>query len=63
MNKYLFLIFSLSSTAQTVNPAYDSLLSRSLGADNYGMKMYVFVILKTGSIQIENKSIRDSLFS
>ena len=34
-----------------------------MGADDYGMKMYVFVILKTGPVKIEEKQIVDSLFS
>lgn len=34
---------------QESNPDYDPELARSLGADDYGMKSYVFVILRTGS--------------
>jgi uncharacterized protein YciI len=49
-------------TAQQINPAYDSTLAESLGADDYGMKSYTFVILKTGQAEIDNKSVRDSLF-
>jgi uncharacterized protein YciI len=30
------------------NPNYDSLLAQKLGADDYGMKSFIFVILKTG---------------
>ncbi|NJK94490.1 MAG: hypothetical protein HC905_05775 [Bacteroidales bacterium] len=41
---------------------YDEALADSLGADDYGMKSYVLVILKTGPAKIENKTIRDSLF-
>ncbi|MDD3559857.1 YciI family protein [Petrimonas mucosa] len=32
----------------TVNPAYDAALAKKLGADDYGMKSFVLVILKTG---------------
>lgn len=33
----------------TSNPNYDAVLAEKSGADEYGMKQYVFVILKTGS--------------
>ncbi len=36
-------------------------MADSLGADDYGMKMYVFVILKTGPVSAD-KAITDSLF-
>lgn len=51
------------STGQTQNPKYDKALADSLGADDYGMKMYVLVILKTGPVTIENKKTTDSLFA
>jgi uncharacterized protein YciI len=59
---FCFLFYSVN-LAQTQNTQYDSTLAKSLGADNYGMKNYVFVILKTGTAVIENKETRDSLFS
>lgn len=34
--------------AQTVKVAYDSLLAKKLGADDYGMKHYVMALLKKG---------------
>jgi len=65
MNKIFLLIlfcFSfLSAMAQNENPKYDSKLAESLGADDYGMKMYVFVILKTGPVTF-GKTASDSLF-
>lgn len=30
------------------NPNYDAALARKLGADDYGMKRYILVILRTG---------------
>jgi len=48
--------------AQGDNPAYNRQLADSLGGDEYGMKMYVLVILKTGSYKTEDKKIKDSLF-
>ena len=59
----IFLLLDIVSSAQTINPNYDSTLAKTFGADDYGMKMYVLVILKTGSNTIENKAVRDSLFA
>ncbi|MDQ0638516.1 uncharacterized protein YciI [Pedobacter sp. W3I1] len=42
---------------------YDEALAKKLGADNYGMKMYVLVILKSGSNTTETKAKTDSLFA
>lgn len=44
----IFLVSGLTITAQTTNTNYDEALAKKLGADNYGMKKYVLVILKTG---------------
>lgn len=45
----IIIIFSANGLfAQTTNPSYDSVLAEKLGADAYGMKSYVLVILKTG---------------
>ncbi len=56
------LILATGVHAQSDNPKYDKALADSLGADQYGMKMYVFVILKTGSKHIDDKAKRDSIF-
>lgn len=65
--KIALLTFTLLSCqnlyAQKSDQTYDSSLAKSLEADNYGMKMYVFVLLKTGSKVIESKTVRDSLFA
>jgi uncharacterized protein YciI len=47
---------------QLNNPEYDSTLAQTIGADEYGMKMYILVILKTGSNNIDDKNKLDSLF-
>ena len=65
--KYRFLFlsllsFCLSAACQTENPKYDKLLADSLGGDDYGMKTYILVILKTGPNKIEDKKVLDSLF-
>ena len=56
----LVLVFELN--AQIDNQVYDSTLARKLGADDYGMKSYVFVILKTGPNKMEAGAERDKLF-
>jgi uncharacterized protein len=56
------LTCGLSVHAQSINPNYDKNLADSLGGDDYGMKQYMLVILKTGSVVIKDKSITDSLF-
>jgi len=55
----LMSVFSVS--AQSDNPKYDSTLAKSLGGDDYGMKMYVLVILKSGAASFD-KTKTDSLF-
>ncbi|MFD2514285.1 YciI family protein [Pontibacter locisalis] len=46
---FLILCFvAVGVQAQTNNSAYDKALADSLGADDYGMKQYILVILKTG---------------
>ncbi len=44
----LLLISAAIVTAQNTNPNYVEALAKKLGADDYGMKKYVLVILKTG---------------
>ncbi len=64
MKKFLLFLSSiilyLSVVAQTETPVYDSVLARKLGADEYGMKSYVLVILKTGTNNIGPGTQRDS---
>jgi uncharacterized protein YciI len=55
-------LFSLKASSQTENPKYDKALAEKLGGDEYGMKPYVLVILKTGTNKTDNKETVDSLF-
>jgi uncharacterized protein YciI len=57
------LSLSLTVNSQNLNPDYDSTLAKSLGGDDIGMKSYVLVILKTGTNDVKDKAIRDSLFA
>ncbi len=56
------IFFSNKLIAQTAKPGYNKALADSLGADDFGMKNYVLVILKTGTFNTDNKVLRDSLF-
>jgi uncharacterized protein YciI len=59
----LFLCFTYSLSAQSTQVKYDSSYAKSLGADAYGMKNYIFVMLTTGDSVISDKMVRDSIFS
>jgi uncharacterized protein YciI len=56
------VLIHTNSFSQSNNPSYNKTLADSLGGDEYGMKAYVLVILKTGPVVIENKKTVDSLF-
>ncbi|QKG79607.1 YciI family protein [Tenuifilum thalassicum] len=64
MRLYVFsailVFFTLTGQAQGQTPAsnFNKKLADSLGADEYGMKWYVMVMLKTGTKKIQS---RDSL--
>lgn len=58
-----FMLMCVSVLAQQTNPNYDSALASELGADDYGMKEYVLVILKTGSNLTEDQAVIDSCFA
>lgn len=48
--------------AATTNPNYDAELANKLGADDYGMKSYVFVILKSGENKSTDKAEKSAAF-
>ncbi|ACT94183.1 YciI family protein [Dyadobacter fermentans] len=60
---YCTLLACLLSAAAHAQNAYDSTLAKKLGADEYGMKKYVMVFLKTGSATNVPKSSSDSAFA
>lgn len=60
-NLFLLLCVLLSSVFAKAQE-YDKALADSLGADEYGMKMYTFVILKTGPAVITDSVHLDELF-
>ncbi|MDO1501259.1 YciI family protein [Winogradskyella maritima] len=51
------------ATAQKTNPNYDAELAEKVGADEYGMKLYVFVMLKTGENTSKEKEPMDKAFA
>lgn len=65
MNKLQIILFFLLTLALNVcaqKPLYDSTLAKKLQADSYGMKMYVFVMLKTGTNTSPDKVTKDKAF-
>jgi len=65
--KLIYTISLLLLTIGTIfgqnnNPNYDGALATKLGADDYGMKKFVLVILKTGSNTDTDKAKKDSCF-
>lgn len=62
---YLIIIVAMfvscAGTKQNTS-AYNKELAKQLGADEYGMRMYQFVILKTGDVKIEDKDSVNKLF-
>lgn len=52
MKQIFFFFFALIASANTfaqTNPNYDEKLAKELNADDYGMKPYYFIILKSGN--------------
>lgn len=59
---FIMNILTPESHAQNNEIVYDSVLATKLGADQYGMRNYFFVMLETGEKAIPNQSVRDSVF-
>ena len=63
----IFLFLQTGASAQNADtpkkPVYDAELAKKLGADDMGMKSYIFVILKTGPNKITNKDTLNTLFA
>ena len=58
-----FIAFAPHALAQNINPKYDAELAVKLGADDYGMKNFILVILKTGTNQSTDKNKRNEAFT
>jgi uncharacterized protein YciI len=48
---------------EAVKPNFDAELAKALGADDYGMRSYVLVILKTGPNKVAAGPERDAMFA
>lgn len=61
----LLALFSFAVNAQDkkVNPNYDAALAKEYGAEDNGMKMYVLVMLKTGTNATATKAESDIAFA
>ena len=60
---FIALMLTCSLSAQKTNPNYDAELAKKVGADDYGMKSYIFVVLKTGTNTSKNKAEINKAFS
>lgn len=47
----------MEKDTMNLNPNYDQILAESLGGDDYGMKAYFLVILKTGTNTTDDKEL------
>lgn len=56
------LSFAQSGETAAANPRFDRALAEKLGADDYGMKSYFLVILKTGSNTTADKDLISESF-
>lgn len=59
---------ALSASAQTQvaaspKPVFDAELAQKTGADDYGMRNYVLVILRTGPTRVEDPERRKAMFA
>lgn len=62
MKLLCFYFLTLSLGLRSQNPNFNDSLARKLGADEYGMKKYILVLLKTGSNTGAQKAFTDSCF-
>jgi len=59
--KFIAALIAIFCFSQT-NAQYNKALADSLGADEYGMKPYYFVILKTGKADVKDDATMKILF-
>ena len=61
LNLFWLSLVLMAGLAYAGEPAFDQELANSFGADDYGMKSYSFVILKTGSVVIGDEQEKQQL--
>jgi uncharacterized protein YciI len=59
---FAFLLLSAVGFAQEIEVKFDESLAKSLNADEYGMKKYVFCLLKSGTNKTASKEETQKLF-
>lgn len=59
---FLSLLALVAGHAQDTTATYDATLAKELGADDYGMRNYIFVLLKTGATEIADKDSLNAIF-
>jgi uncharacterized protein YciI len=55
-------VIKAENDSTITNPNYDKALAEKLGADDYGMKSYIYVILKTGTNQTTDQTVINDRF-
>ena len=55
--------FAGDAAAKPAKPAFDAELAKKTGADEYGMRRYVLVILKTGPTRVNDADERKAMFA
>jgi uncharacterized protein YciI len=65
----LLMLLTVTAFAQSampdttvLNPNYDAIMAQKLGADDYGMKSYILVMLKTGSNETTDRAFINDCF-
>ena len=58
-----FTLLTFTAVAQTENPKYDRELAEQMGADAYGMKSFMLVLLRSGSNKTADQQVIDSCFA
>jgi uncharacterized protein YciI len=58
----VLVAFCLLSFVAIAKPDFDAALAQQLGADEHGMRQYVFVLLKTGPKPVPKGPERDAMF-
>lgn len=65
-NEITYLMRKISNNfpkdTTTINPNYDEELAKKLNADDFGMKGYILVILKTGDNKTDDKKLKNNAF-
>jgi len=60
---FIFIFCGFETYSQISNPNYNETLAKKLGADDYGMKQYVLVLLKTGENTTASKEESNQAFN